>query len=135
MVKAIAADIGPIALDEAEFVEFHNYNLDTLGEIGAVKMGFIAKEAGTFYEVHGEFLLGVGNETDASKEFVLVNVTSVSELKIDEDGDLGDEDFTNVAGVSVSLPVSTVMTVFTVVNDTADIDDKYDELENLIKGA
>ena len=128
MAKA-KADIGILSLDFCEFKEFEHYDLDQICDLGAVNITLIAEESGQFYEVTGEFAMGVGTGAYAT---ALVEVHAVKEIALDDDGDIDVLYTTNVAGVHITVPVSTVLAVTSTLHDSELFEQQYTLVESIL---
>ena len=128
MAKA-KADIGPLSLDFCEFKEFEHYDLDQICDLGAVNVTLIAEDAGQLYEVTGEFVMGAeaGDYATAS-----VKVHAIKELALDDDGDIDVLATTNVAGVHITVPVSTVLAVTSTLHDLELFEQQYTLVESML---
>ena len=131
MAKA-KADIGPLALDFCEFKEFEHYDLDQICNLGAVNVTLIAEEAGQLYEVTGEFVLGIEAEIINDYATVSVKVHAIKELALDDDGDIDVLATTNVAGVYITVPVSTILAVTSTLHDLELFEQQYTLVESML---
>lgn len=117
--------IGPLVMDDAEFSVFNHYTMDDICEIGAMNMMCIATQDDTIYEVIGTFVVGCGDS-------VTLDVTSVTELGSDDDGDVMGVHTTMLCGSYITLPAGAILSILTKNHDNELAEYQYTLVEKMM---
>lgn len=113
-MKAISITLGAMDLSAASFLQFGEYTLNDIADMGAVGLVLGAQEGDDFFQVSGEFVMGTESESGGS---VHVKVTEVKALSLDDD-ELEVVDSYAVAGAYIEVDASAVMAVTSTVCTT-----------------